>query len=73
MRSIHIENNIWKYVIKRDYYFTHVNLYDPNKKMIRLTASKILGTSDFYDRKYIQIKPSDVKKYILENLSGKEK
>lgn len=73
MRNIHIGNDVWKYVVKRDYYFTHVNLYDPAKKLTKLTASKILGTNDFYDGHDVQIKPSDVKKYIMENLSGKEK
>lgn len=63
-REVHINNESWKYVI--DYNRepwdepTNIRIYDPNKKMVRIT-DKDLETAP-------RIQPSHIKNYIVENL-----
>jgi hypothetical protein len=64
-REVHINNESWKYVIDKNRYPWYepisIRIYDPNKKMYRLTSKDIEVGS-------LGIQPSNIKNYIIENL-----
>lgn len=65
-RNIHINDEEWVYVIDRNPRWdepTPIRIYEPNKKMHRTTSFDVTG-----DRAAGQIKPSEIKDYILKNL-----
>ena len=64
IRKVHINEQEWKYVIdyNRDPWdsATFIRIYDPNKKMYRLTDNDLELAP--------RIQPSHIKNYIIENL-----
>jgi hypothetical protein len=57
LRTVHINSVEWKYAISNG----NVRIYEPGTKQIKATVP-------FRDLYYIAFSPSDVKKYIIDNL-----
>jgi hypothetical protein len=62
VRKIHIGDDIWRYVVdsQRDYEPQEVRIYDPKKKMYRITHLD-LETAP-------RIQPSHIKNYIIDKI-----
>lgn len=68
LRTLHIDNKVWKYVVDRinGSCKGEIRIYDPNKKMYRITSKEIV---DFLGENYYSeirsiYQPSMVKEYI---------
>lgn len=74
IRNIHIDKNIWKYVIYGYYDYPHctVNIYSPSKKLYKISIDKfenLVKIPDGIDGEYkFNLTPGIIKKYILNNI-----
>lgn len=80
VRKVHIEDDVWHYVVKLGYYSSsHVNIYGPDKKLYQIHVFDISGeqqydTSAYFSDSYkpdLKVTPSKIKDYIIKNLISK--
>lgn len=76
IKTIHINNDVWKYIVQPPSgNVTRIRIFRPDKKLFsNVHASELLKSETFYDpgRKF-EIKPSDVKKYIMEKINCEQR
>jgi hypothetical protein len=73
LRKVHIENQIWKYVVEslNGCTLKEIRIYSPEKQLYRVKPEDILPKIVFQEicgDTYYEVEPHMIKEYILKNI-----
>ena len=76
IRKVHIDGQIWIWVVPPMLFEAYVNIYSPNNTMYRVSVCDVINEptpnmASFFSDSYspdLKVTPGKVKKYIIENI-----